>query len=711
MAQKTKTDVLHDLLPKNFKTRQNPNWKAIVKAIGESDQDVADLLEEVRKQFSVKTAARPYVDRLAANVAVTRPDLMGMPDSTFKQFVPVMAYQPKQVKAVIDQLLDVFFFKETISAFTQTDAIEPYRIEDEWELTYLVDGIYEESIIFAAADFADFTSATADEIVSVINRRATYSFAATVYNPILKTKTVRLFTKTIGSKGSVQITGGRVNISMQFSGYNHVSGSGVDTTWDITRIGDEVTFEYISGTSPQLHLIQAGDTVILSMANTVSPVNAGSFPIQSVSVSNNTFTFIDPSGQTGSYDHASIANSYVRFFTPEKAVIYTRPLRAISWEVKPGEIVVEVPATPPTDRPHLIGAARINGLVSEVTDTPSLTQLIISNAGDWPVAGGKFVLQSKDEIQHHIKTISEDLVTSLTFNSRFDKQKIYQYTSKTGSTLSGITPNLPAVSAVYESVITTATRSSDVVTVITTAPHGLAVEEPINISSTTMTGGLTVSVDGQFPVLSIIDSTTFTYASLGDDGVATGGQVSIERIGMSDIGSTIYLTTPLLDTGILGPYIWDTNAPFVLSSLTAELDSSIQAGNALRSLQIVAPNSIPDAEGYLIFDLGTDQEEGPVKYLSRLNDGLLEIDSSYVFKKNHAIGAPIIMIRRKGAHIMSGLGTELALYLTNPILVRQILQDLIVQVKSVGIFLNFMVRAPNQSYATLDVYSTGVDPG
>ena len=60
---------------------------------------------------------------------------------------------------------------------------------------------------------------------------------------------------------------------------------------------------------------------------------------------------------------------------------------------------------------------------------------------------------------------------------------------------------------------------------------------------------------------------------------------------------------------------------------------------------------------------------------------------------------------------MSGIGSEYALYITDPSAVRPVLLELIQKVKSAGIFLNFIVRYPEQFYATLDVYNIGIDPG
>jgi hypothetical protein len=174
---RNKTDQLHDLLPKVFGTKTNTNWNALVEAIGDSDTETAELIEEVRKQFFVKTAGRPYLDRLAANNKISRPRFVGMDDATLREYVPVLAYQPKQVKIVIDKLLDIFFFKESTTSWTQTEAYEPYALVDGWELVYQVDQYRDEIIKFSTANFTDIANATVDEVVAAINKQAKYSYA------------------------------------------------------------------------------------------------------------------------------------------------------------------------------------------------------------------------------------------------------------------------------------------------------------------------------------------------------------------------------------------------------------------------------------------------------------------------------------------------------------------------------------------------------
>ena len=713
MENKTKIDKIHDLLPKFYKSRENPNWSSLVEAIGTNDQSVAELIEEVRKQFFVKTASRPYIDRLGANFKVSRPKFIGMDDVDFRRYIPILAYQPKQVKLIIDQLLDIFFLKESTTAFLNTVANEPYYMKDGWELEYAVDAYTNERILFKAEYFADPAVATAEEVANIINRQAVNSFAIVYEDNIRKTKSIRLFTNTVGSKGSIQILGGRANISLQFRGFRSNSGSGDDTVWDISLIGDTVTMKYIGGISPGLENVQSGDIVAVEI-----PGNTGSFTVDGVDLVNNSFSYSNSSATSMVFDHASDATTFVSFFASDKSIVYNQDLRAVAWEVTPGEIVIEIPASPPIVKRQLKGSSHINGAMGEVSGRPDSSTLTLTQAADWPETGGFFVLQPLNEIQTHIVTSTTDAITTKTFNSSFSHENSYHYAYKNGNQLCGITPPLPDVAGIFETNLVSASRDiNNIVTVITSAPHGFLEGEPVGVRGTIPAVDidpnieLTDSINGAYTISTVLSPTSFQYRSFGDVGQATGGVATVERILMSTTGSIAYLTSGRTDTGVIGPYVWDLAAPFVLSSMSGKLSESIRAGNAQRNVIVDASNNIPNEEGYLIFDFGLETQEGPVRYLYHASDTTLVIDPAYIFKSNHSVGGSVSMIRRRGAHVMSSLGTEYPPYVTDPAAARPILQELIKQVKSVGIFLNFIVRFPTQYYATIDCYNVGVDPG
>lgn len=570
---------------------------------------------------------------------------------------------------------------------------------DGWELQYKVDQIHEERIEFRQDEFADISNATAEEVVSAINRQAQYSFAIVFDDRIKKLKFIRLFSNTIGAKGSIQITGGRADMAFQFTGFKSNSGSGSNTTWTVTKIGDTTTFQHTGGVSPGLDNIVVGDVVISSV-----PGNEGSFVITGVDLNSSKFSFTNLFATPGTYDHSALdPTDLIRFISPDKMVIWTNSSRSLVWEVTPGEIIVEMPATPPVVKRSLIGSAHVNGMVETVSSIPSDTSIEIQDATEWPEAG-QFVLQERGEVQAHILTDSEDVTITRNFNTRFDRSNRYTYTSKTGNLLNGISPALPAVASIIEKDLLSVDRVGDLVTVVTVSNHDFKKGETVKVYGLSDPDN---TLNGSFIIDSVPTGNIFTYRSLGaPTSQSTIGEARVERLGIANSGSLAYLTSSQINTGILGPYMWDSTAPYVISSLTSNIQADIRAGNNVRSIAISAVNNIPNTEGFVIFDFGTEREEGPVRYLYKPTDASLQLDPAYVFKNNHDIGSSITVIRRRGAHVMSGLGKEYPAYITDPAVAREVLQELMKKVKSVGIFMEFLVRYPEQLYATLDAYKS-----
>lgn len=270
--------------------------------------------------------------------------------------------------------------------------------------------------------------------------------------------------------------------------------------------------------------------------------------------------------------------------------------------------------------------------------------------------------------------------------------------------MAGITPDLPVASGVVDlEIASIESDSSGLLTVETTLPHNIERDGSVMIYGITPTPD---AMNGVFDVVSVIDDNTFTCQSASDAmPPRTMGYVRIERVGLADSGSPIYLTSSIADTGLFGPYMYDTAAPFVVSSYVANTTQAINSGSIVLNLEIQAPNNVPNEQGYLIFDYGLNTQEGPVRYLYKASDSTIALDPAYIFKYNHAVGATITAIRRKGAHVLSGLGKEYAFYVSDPALARQILQSLIEQVKSAGVFLEYIIRYPQLYYSDFDVYS------
>lgn len=703
---KDKQESMHDRLPELFNSRNNANFRAIVEALGAQDDFTSDLIEQVRQQFFVKTASRPYIDRLGANNNVNRPRFVGMDDPTFRRYIPVLAYQPKQVKLIMDSLLDIFFFKDSTTSFIESTMSAPFRIKDGWELELRIDNDpdKQELIKFSAIDFTDISNATADEVVAAINRQAKNFYAVKYEDSIKKRIFIRVFTRTIGAKGAIEMTGGRANFALQFANiYNNKSGLGNNTIWEFSRIGDEVSMKYTGGNNPQIDTVEEDDVVVIDM-----PGNEGSFRVTAVDLGNQVIKFRNLFSTPGTHQQDEVGD--VHFLKNYKASVYKQRRRAITWEIQSGEILVELPTSPPVVKRNRKGAAHLNGEEATMTQYLSTSSIEVDDAESWPDEG-YFLLEQEQQIKSRHVTSLEDAVIDYNFKGRLiSKDNLYHYTGKSGNTLTGITPPLPPVSETLSVNIVSAIRTNDIMTVTTTAPHKLTVGMHVAVQNSVPTLGMTeYTPNGSWEIIQVVSPTVFKVKSVGDDGQSTGGITRAERIGLSPEGSKLLLHTSILQPKKNGPYMWDTNAPFVLSSLTTELTAKINAGDTARGIQ-VQPNDILSEQGYLIFNFGTVDQEGPIRYFFKPNSTTIAIDPSHVFQKNHAVGSSVTMIRRRGAHILSGAGAEFPAYVTDTSAARKVLFELMQQVKSVGIFLNFLVRFPEQLYATLDVYESGIDP-
>lgn len=784
-GNKTKADRLHDRIPKVYGSRKNINWNGLIEALGQGDQQTADLIESVRAQFFIKTASRPFLDTLGANVKISRPPFIGMDDPTFRKYIPILAWQPKQVKLIIDSLLDIFFFEESTTSFLTSSLSSPFDIEDGWEMEYNVDGFKTERIEFKTEDFVDISNATADEVVASWNRQAKSSFAIAFTDSVSQLTFIRFFTNTVGSKGSIEITGGRANIALQFDGFLENAGNGINTEWTVTKVGDLITFEHTAGNSPGIGNLREGDIILSNITD-----NSGSFVIEEVDIAGNKISFRNLFGTVGVFTQTSDRDT--KFLRPFKSVIYTSDRRAITWEVKQGEIIVEMPTSPPVVRRSLQGSAHFNGIVNTMVTRVSDTELEIDDATEWPDSG-TFLLEQLTEIKIRTITLTENTVDTQQQNTRLCSPAFsdgttvkFEYTGKSGNNLTGITPALPELADLNEFTLTSLSRTANIGTGVTTSPHNYSVGEFVIFSGAsgipllTTTGDIAIStnvvsnvvsiagistgveitgpgipagttvtsISGAgpftiemsasatattvgaaidfleilnsrgFKILSTPSSTSFTFESFGPNGTSvTPGVARVERVGMADAGSRLTLTDAqlsvgggLVTDGIFGPNIFDLNAAFVLSSLTTELQQNIRAGNIARTI-LVDPNDILNEPGELIFDFGTERQEGPVRYFFKPTDGTIAIDPAFVFGFNHDIGSTVTMIRRKGPHAISSSGLEYAPYVTDTAVAREILQDLIISVKSVGIFVEFLIRFPEQLYATIDVYRSGTDPG
>ncbi len=761
MDNPTKADRIFDLLPKYFNARANENWSSLISAIGAEDERLAKLAEEVRKQFFVKTANRPYIDRLAANNNLQRPRFVGMSDTDFRRFIPILSYQPKQVKRIIDEMLDLFFLKDATTAFLSTGLYEPFVLKDTWGLEITVDAQNQEHIVFRAGDFTDISVATADEVVAAYNRQAKYSYAIAYYDSTTKQTYVRIFSNTIGAQGSMAITGGLANIGLELNGFLSELGPGNNTQWIVTKVGNTVTFTYNAGIQPGVESLQPGDIFFCDLAG-----NEGSFVITKVDIKLRNFTFENLLATAGTFTQTS--SKQTKWMRPVYVTSFAVRRRALVWETTVGAVSVEMPATPPIVNRGAKGGMHVNGEFGIVTEINSPTSLTLNSVDGFP-SEGNFIIEPIEAITARLKGGPSEIIATVTSNGRVISDFTrYHYTGISGNTLTGITPNLPSTTALNEVTITSLSKNSNIITCLATnnfsagdtifiagssgIPILATTGDTTNGSSTLNNVGAVTGVSpGQLiagtgittgtTVLQVLDPTTVVMsapATATNTGTsltfsentngpfelvsATSSQFTVYQVGTNGSASVpgiaskeqrllapdsfkVIITTSVSSeiTKIKGPYVWQLNSPFTLSADTSTTTTNIVAGKTYKLL-VLGSNDIPDGPGYLVLDFGKNNQEGPIKYLYKAAENIVAVDTSYTFQQFHDIGASVIAVSKLGPHIPTGKGNEYPPYVTNPPDARKLLQDLITSVASAGIFIDFIIRFPNQLYGTINVY-------
>jgi hypothetical protein len=760
MDNSTKVDRIFDLLPKFLNARADENWSAIIEAIGTEDDRLARLAEEVRKQFFVKTSNRPYIDRLAANHNINRPRFVGMSDTDFRRFIPILSYQPKQVKRIMDELLDLFFFKDATTAFLSTTLFEPFVLKEAWSLDIFVDSLNQEHIVFRETDFVDVNAASADEIAASYNRQAQYSYATSFYDSVTKHTFLRIYSNTIGAQGSMRILGGLANIALEPNGFLSDLGQGNNTQWSVTKVGNTVTFDYTGGVEPGVEDLQPGDIFFCDL-----PGNEGSFIITHVDIRTRSFVYENLLATPGSFTQTS--KKQTKWLRPIPVTSYGVKRRALVWETTTGKSSIEMPATPPIVYRNAKGGFHINGSFGLVTEIPDETSLTVADSLNFPESG-HFVIEPIESITARLKGGVADKTVTYNARGRVISDFVrYSYTGLSGNTLTGISPPIPATTGLNENTITSLSKSGGVLTatvvndfsvgdtifiqgssgipILTTTgttssgsstlnavadttgvspgqlisgtgiPVGtkvLHVIDPVTvIMSRAATASATVALtfnentNGAFEVTSA-SGTQFTANQLGTDGTASvAGVASKEQLKLApnNFKITILTSTPAAITNIKGPYIWDLNAPFTLAADTTFISDPIIAGKTYKLLQ-VETNNMPEGPGYVVIDYGLNNQEGPIKYLYKAAENILAMDPSYTFQQHHADGAQLVGVSKLGPHYPTGFGNEYPPYATNPPDARHLLQNLILSVASAGIFVDFIIRYPNQLYGTLNVY-------
>lgn len=143
-----------------------------------------------------------------------------------------------------------------------------------------------------------------------------------------------------------------------------------------------------------------------------------------------------------------------------------------------------------------------------------------------------------------------------------------------------------------------------------------------------------------------------------------------------------------------GPYLYDTDKPYVIGDIVTTNDSELNTGSN-NVFQVADSSEFPDEQGNLVFGIGTSHEEGPVPYIARPSSNSLMISPAYKFKNTHPPGTDISLIVQNSPFIPSKDGSDYPFYITDSISGRIYAEELIRTVAATGIRVVITILYPN----------------
>lgn len=114
-------------LPDFYKAETNTMIRGLLKAWGVGDDQIELQIQAAKEAIFINTAEARFLDHLSNNLGVSRSPQLGIGDNDFRKLIPVLSFQPKQVRSTIINLLDVFWGPSFSRANLNAGNVEPYN--------------------------------------------------------------------------------------------------------------------------------------------------------------------------------------------------------------------------------------------------------------------------------------------------------------------------------------------------------------------------------------------------------------------------------------------------------------------------------------------------------------------------------------------------------------------------------------------------------
>ena len=339
------------------------NVDAVLQALASgSSSYLINSAAAVNDQLYITTASGQYLDERLADFGIVRPPAVGLSDDVFRQ-IGIEVKNRKQVRDLINNLLDAIFGDEFVRASNSARAFEPYNLADGDTLIINFDEANQVTVTFNTGDFQNIAAAKAQEVADAITK----SLRNQGFNGTAIAKDdgngpyVEILSDTIGPVSSVTIFGGRAQNQLKFDAPVGAGGN-ASTQWTLSvRPGGILRYTWTGGANPSLGKVQAGNYVNIFGGGFASSANEGSYIItKSVGglAGASYFEIENPLGTPGIVSQGS--DTAVLFYNPVRQTIASRFSYAAVYQPSGKLLQIFMPAATKVIRRGRIGSAHLH---------------------------------------------------------------------------------------------------------------------------------------------------------------------------------------------------------------------------------------------------------------------------------------------------------------------------------------------------------------
>lgn len=340
---------------------QGPNTDALLEGLSKPGNILIHNVEAVNDQIYLATATGRYLDLILAGKNVTRPAALGIDDDVFRE-IGIEITNRKQVRDLINNILEIIYGPEYTRAQALAGNVEPYSLQDGDTLRLQFDDAPMVEITFRADQFTNINSASAQEVADAITRELRSKGSngiATIRNDGYGYFVV-VSSSTTGPSSSVRVFGGRAQNALKFPDIRATSAD-FSTQWDISiQPGGTVRMTWTGGANPSLGKAKVGDYVNIYGGSFLTS-NQGTFTLTKVqggSVNKAYVEFDNLNAQTQTATQG--VNDAVLFYGPERITITDYPAFASAFQTESKTLQIFLPAITRVIRRDRIGSTHLN---------------------------------------------------------------------------------------------------------------------------------------------------------------------------------------------------------------------------------------------------------------------------------------------------------------------------------------------------------------